>query len=176
MSKYMAKISDDFDILDNGDKREWWRRIWQKLDGTQSYGQCQKSQVNGAEAVYSADGQDMNSTEYWERLYPGWKYDQNTEQWYQVDGYDEKAALTLMFIIEQRRFLLATNLSVWCRDNTAKWYLKQSRATIVCQTRIRFRQVIHSLNNQVTVGGSIYVLNLMEVVSGRLDGSCEWKA
>ncbi|KAK1381781.1 Protein transport protein sec16 [Heracleum sosnowskyi] len=58
------------------------------LDGTQSYGQYQESQVNGVEAVYSADGQDMNSTEYWESLYPGWKYDQNTGQWYQVDGYD----------------------------------------------------------------------------------------
>ncbi|KAK1383554.1 hypothetical protein POM88_021289 [Heracleum sosnowskyi] len=92
----------------------------------------------------------MNSTEYWEILYPGWKYDQNTGQWYQVDGYDEKAALTLMFIMEQWRFLLATNLLVWCRDNTAKWYLKQLRAPRACQTRIRFRQVKHSLSNQVS--------------------------
>ncbi|XP_076886803.1 protein transport protein SEC16B homolog [Bidens hawaiensis] len=30
------------------------------------------------------DGQDVNSTQYWENLYPGWKYDANTGQWYQV--------------------------------------------------------------------------------------------
>ncbi|KAM0007476.1 putative COPII coat assembly protein, Sec16 [Helianthus debilis subsp. tardiflorus] len=36
-----------------------------------------------------SDGQDVNSSQYWESLYPGWKYDANTGQWYQVDGsYD----------------------------------------------------------------------------------------
>ncbi|CAI9772476.1 unnamed protein product [Fraxinus pennsylvanica] len=39
-------------------------------------------------ADQSTAGQDMNSSQYWENLYPGWKYDQNTGQWYQVDGYD----------------------------------------------------------------------------------------
>lgn len=58
------------------------------LDDSLSYTQYQEGQVNSAEPVYSADGQDMNSTEYWESLYPGWKYDQNTGQWYQVEGYD----------------------------------------------------------------------------------------
>uniref|UniRef100_A0A175YMH6 Protein transport protein sec16 n=1 Tax=Daucus carota subsp. sativus TaxID=79200 RepID=A0A175YMH6_DAUCS len=57
-------------------------------DDNLNYSQYQDDQVNSAEPVYSADGQDMNSTEYWESLYPGWKYDQNTGQWYQVDGYD----------------------------------------------------------------------------------------
>ncbi|XP_071690032.1 protein transport protein SEC16B homolog isoform X2 [Rutidosis leptorrhynchoides] len=38
----------------------------------------------------SMDGQDLYSTQYWENLYPGWKYDMNTGQWYQVnDRYDE---------------------------------------------------------------------------------------
>ncbi|GFP93063.1 protein transport protein sec16b homolog [Phtheirospermum japonicum] len=32
--------------------------------------------------------QDLNSRQYWENQYPGWKYDPNTGQWYQVDGYD----------------------------------------------------------------------------------------
>lgn len=36
----------------------------------------------------SADGQDLNSSQSLEDLYPGWKYDPNTGQWYQVDGYD----------------------------------------------------------------------------------------
>ncbi|KNA03991.1 hypothetical protein SOVF_203880 [Spinacia oleracea] len=30
--------------------------------------------------------QDQNSVQYWESLYPGWKYDPNSGQWYQVDG------------------------------------------------------------------------------------------
>lgn len=29
-----------------------------------------------------------NESEYWENAYPGWKYDVNTGQWYQVDSYD----------------------------------------------------------------------------------------
>ncbi|XP_047329648.1 protein transport protein SEC16B homolog isoform X2 [Impatiens glandulifera] len=28
---------------------------------------------------------DVNSIEYWESMYPGWKYDPNTGQWYQVN-------------------------------------------------------------------------------------------
>ncbi|KAJ6826248.1 protein transport protein SEC16B-like protein [Iris pallida] len=38
----------------------------------------------------SANGQitDQNDPQYWESLYPGWKYDPVTGQWYQVDGYE----------------------------------------------------------------------------------------
>ncbi|CAN6476889.1 unnamed protein product [Victoria cruziana] len=28
------------------------------------------------------------SPEYWENLYPGWRYDHNTGEWHQIDGYD----------------------------------------------------------------------------------------
>ncbi|MCD7450478.1 hypothetical protein HAX54_006549 [Datura stramonium] len=38
-----------------------------------------------------ADGQDVNSSQYWENLYPGWKYDASTGQWYQVDSYESGA-------------------------------------------------------------------------------------
>ncbi|CAI9759454.1 unnamed protein product [Fraxinus pennsylvanica] len=44
-------------------------------------------------ADQSTAGQDMNSSQYWENLYPGWKYDQNTGQWYQVDGYNAGASV-----------------------------------------------------------------------------------
>ncbi|CAA2974896.1 Hypothetical predicted protein [Olea europaea subsp. europaea] len=44
-------------------------------------------------ADQSTAGQDMNSSQYWENLYPGWKYDQNTGQWYEVDGYDAGASV-----------------------------------------------------------------------------------
>ncbi|CAL1395802.1 unnamed protein product [Linum trigynum] len=34
----------------------------------------------------NVNGQDVNSTQYWESMYPGWKYDMNTGKWYQVDS------------------------------------------------------------------------------------------
>ncbi|GMP95817.1 hypothetical protein CsSME_00044717 [Camellia sinensis var. sinensis] len=52
------------------------------------YVQNQENQAYDAATGQSADGQDLNSSQYWENLYPGWKYDTNTGQWYQVDGYD----------------------------------------------------------------------------------------
>ncbi|KAL0326566.1 UNVERIFIED_CONTAM: protein transport protein SEC16A [Sesamum angustifolium] len=43
---------------------------------------------NDVAADQSSDANDLNSSQYWENQYPGWKYDLSTEQWYQVDGYD----------------------------------------------------------------------------------------
>ncbi|KAL7188627.1 hypothetical protein ACSBR1_038481 [Camellia fascicularis] len=57
-------------------------------DNNYNYGQYQESQAHGAAVGQNADVQDLNSGQYWENLYPGWKYDPITEQWYQVDGYD----------------------------------------------------------------------------------------
>ncbi|PSS11536.1 Protein transport protein like [Actinidia chinensis var. chinensis] len=51
-------------------------------------GQYQGNEPYDATMGQQADGQDLNSSQYWENLYPGWKYDPNTGQWYQVDGYD----------------------------------------------------------------------------------------
>ncbi|CAH2046044.1 unnamed protein product [Thlaspi arvense] len=34
----------------------------------------------------SASGQYVDNSQSWENLYPGWKYDANTGQWYQVDA------------------------------------------------------------------------------------------
>ncbi|KAJ9556248.1 hypothetical protein OSB04_010862, partial [Centaurea solstitialis] len=48
----------------------------QQLQGDQAYATA------GGQGV---DGQDPNSSQYWENLYPGWKYDASTGQWYQVD-------------------------------------------------------------------------------------------
>lgn len=39
-------------------------------------------------AQESREGQDLNSSQYWENQYPGWKFDPTTGQWYQVDGYN----------------------------------------------------------------------------------------
>ncbi|BFG31401.1 hypothetical protein CerSpe_176750 [Prunus speciosa] len=53
--------------------------------------QYQEGQAYGATVEESRNEQDLNSTEYWESLYPGWKYDPNTGQWYQVDSFDVPA-------------------------------------------------------------------------------------
>ncbi|KAA8522222.1 hypothetical protein F0562_012895 [Nyssa sinensis] len=58
---------------------------------TYNYVQYQEGQVCAAAVEQSADGQDLSSSQYWENHYPGWKYDPNTRQWYQVDGYDVTA-------------------------------------------------------------------------------------
>ncbi|KAF3635023.1 putative flowering time control protein FCA-like isoform X1, partial [Capsicum annuum] len=50
--------------------------------GQDGYGQ------HDATTEQVVDGQDVNSSQYWENLYPGWKYDASTGQWYQVDGYE----------------------------------------------------------------------------------------
>ncbi|PHT95984.1 hypothetical protein T459_03866 [Capsicum annuum] len=50
--------------------------------GQDGYGQ------HDATTELVVDGQDVNSSQYWENLYPGWKYDASTGQWYQVDGYE----------------------------------------------------------------------------------------
>ncbi|KAG6472854.1 hypothetical protein ZIOFF_070332 [Zingiber officinale] len=34
------------------------------------------------------DNTNIADAQYWESLYPGWKYDAATGQWYQLDGYD----------------------------------------------------------------------------------------
>ncbi|XWS61994.1 hypothetical protein CRYUN_Cryun07bG0172800 [Craigia yunnanensis] len=54
-----------------------------------SYGQYHDDgQVYGASTADNGNAQDLNSSQYWENMYPGWKYDANTGQWYQVDGYE----------------------------------------------------------------------------------------
>ncbi|XP_068306701.1 protein transport protein SEC16B homolog [Pyrus communis] len=50
--------------------------------------QYQEGQAYGASVEESRNEQDLNGTEYWESLYPGWKYDSNTGQWYQVDSFN----------------------------------------------------------------------------------------
>ncbi|XP_044476726.1 protein transport protein SEC16A homolog isoform X2 [Mangifera indica] len=47
------------------------------------HAQSQERQVDGVQEM--VNGHDVNSSEYWENLYPGWKYDMNTGQWCQVD-------------------------------------------------------------------------------------------
>ncbi|KAL6128991.1 hypothetical protein ACLB2K_072344 [Fragaria x ananassa] len=56
--------------------------------GTPSYGQHQEGQIYGASGNQNLDGQELSSNQNSENLYPGWRYDPTTEQWYQLEGYD----------------------------------------------------------------------------------------
>ncbi|KAL0329537.1 UNVERIFIED_CONTAM: protein transport protein SEC16A [Sesamum radiatum] len=48
---------------------------------------------DGTAADQSSNVPDLNSIQFWENQYPGWKYDPNTGEWYQVDGYDAAASV-----------------------------------------------------------------------------------
>ncbi|XP_055819679.1 protein transport protein SEC16B homolog [Solanum dulcamara] len=61
------------------------------LENTSSLTQGQDSYVCDATTEQVTDVQDLNSSQYWENLYPGWKYDASTGQWYQVDSYESGA-------------------------------------------------------------------------------------
>ncbi|KAK4363316.1 hypothetical protein RND71_018557 [Anisodus tanguticus] len=61
------------------------------LENTSSLTQGQDGYGHDATTEQVANGQDLNSSQYWENLYPGWKYDASTGQWYQVDSYDSGA-------------------------------------------------------------------------------------
>lgn len=59
--------------------------------GNLGLGENQDINNSGAVVQQSTGEQDVNSSQYWESLYPGWKFDPSTGQWYQVDGYDAGA-------------------------------------------------------------------------------------
>ncbi|KAL7238568.1 hypothetical protein ACSBR2_004624 [Camellia fascicularis] len=50
--------------------------------------QHKEGQNYGSQIEQAIDGQDLNSSQYWENLYPGWRFDPNTGQWHQLDGYN----------------------------------------------------------------------------------------
>ncbi|XP_030469311.1 protein transport protein SEC16B homolog isoform X1 [Syzygium oleosum] len=58
------------------------------LENSAHYAQYQQDQGYGAGDDQTANVHDLSGSQYWENLYPGWKYDSNTGQWYQVDGYN----------------------------------------------------------------------------------------
>ncbi|XP_021768481.1 protein transport protein SEC16A homolog isoform X2 [Chenopodium quinoa] len=52
------------------------------------FSQAEYQGSTGAFTEKPPNGGDTYSIEYWESLYPGWKYDSNTAQWYQLHGSD----------------------------------------------------------------------------------------
>lgn len=55
--------------------------------------QHQESQTYGAAREQAVDGQDLNSIQEWENLYPGWRYDPSTGEWHQLQGYGTNASM-----------------------------------------------------------------------------------
>ncbi|KAG4973019.1 hypothetical protein JHK82_029952 [Glycine max] len=64
------------------------RSNWQGdgLNASVNHVQYQEDQAYVASSEEHTNGQDLSSSQYWEDLYPGWKYDHKTGQWYQIDG------------------------------------------------------------------------------------------
>ncbi|KAF3954932.1 hypothetical protein CMV_019786 [Castanea mollissima] len=58
------------------------------VNNSVNYANYQEGQVYGATVDQSSNVQDLSSSQYWENAYPGWKYDRNTGNWYQVGGDD----------------------------------------------------------------------------------------
>ncbi|KFK31369.1 hypothetical protein AALP_AA6G103400 [Arabis alpina] len=77
----------------------------------------------------SASGQYVDNSQSWENQYPGWKYDANTGQWYQIDGHDAS-------INSQESYANSTSNwdSVAATDNSDVSYLRQSTTSVVAGT------------------------------------------
>ncbi|KAL2233005.1 protein transport protein SEC16B homolog [Sesamum indicum] len=58
------------------------------VENFNSFWQYNEGYNNDVATDQSSGAHDLNSSQYWENQYPGWKYDLSTGQWYQVDGYD----------------------------------------------------------------------------------------
>lgn len=56
-----------------------------------SFGENRDNQAYGAVSGQTSDGQDQYNSQYWESLYPGWRYDPSTGEWHQIDGYSTSA-------------------------------------------------------------------------------------
>ncbi|KAK4422899.1 protein transport protein SEC16B [Sesamum alatum] len=58
------------------------------VENSSSFWQYNEGYNNDVAAEQGSDAQYLNTSQFWENQYPGWKYDLSTGQWYQVDGYD----------------------------------------------------------------------------------------
>ncbi|KAF8117127.1 hypothetical protein N665_0012s0132 [Sinapis alba] len=94
-----------------------------------SVGSAGSEQHQGDVNHDSASGQHVDNSQSWENLYPGWKYDANTGQWYQVDGHD--ASMTSQ---ESYGNSASNWQGVGSTDNSDVAYLRQSTASVVAGT------------------------------------------
>ncbi|KAJ9173385.1 hypothetical protein P3X46_016526 [Hevea brasiliensis] len=95
-----------------------------RLHNSAGYGEYQDgAQSYGGSAEEGVNGQDLNSSQYWENMYPGWKFDANTGQWYQVDSFDATA-------VQESSNVSAAN--GWASDGKVELnYLQQTSQSVV---------------------------------------------
>ncbi|CAE6213854.1 unnamed protein product [Arabidopsis arenosa] len=85
-------------------------------------------QHQGQVHLDSASGQYVDNSQSWENLYPGWKYDASTGQWYQVDGHD--ASMNSQESYENS----TSNWENVAANNSDVAYQRQSTASAVAGT------------------------------------------
>ncbi|KAG8382433.1 hypothetical protein BUALT_Bualt05G0076800 [Buddleja alternifolia] len=94
------------------------------LEQSSNVGHNNEGQNNNIASDQSADVQGMNSSQYWEDQYPGWKYDTSTGQWYQIDGYDASASV-------QANVNSNISSTLWVGDGQVELsYLQQSAQSV----------------------------------------------
>ncbi|CAE6213970.1 unnamed protein product [Arabidopsis arenosa] len=94
----------------------------------QHQGQVQHDSGSGQYVDNSQFGQYVDNSQSWENLYPGWKYDASTGQWYQVDGHDAS-------VNSQESYINSTsNWESVAVDNSDVAYLKQSTTSAAAGT------------------------------------------
>ncbi|XP_038990530.1 protein transport protein SEC16A homolog [Hibiscus syriacus] len=59
---------------------------WNAISTFKQYCDANHDQVFGASTADNGNEHDLYSSQYWENMYPGWKYDANSGQWYHMDG------------------------------------------------------------------------------------------
>lgn len=95
-------------------------------------------------------GQDLSSSQQWENLYPGWKYDSASGQWYQVE--DSAAASNVQGAFD-------TNLNGEWNDvsgaNTEVAYLQTSQSVVGTVTETSTTDGVSNFN-QVSQGNTGY--------------------
>ncbi|CAH8384260.1 unnamed protein product [Eruca vesicaria subsp. sativa] len=79
----------------------------------------------------STSGQYVDNSQDWENSYPGWKYDANTGQWYQVDGHDDASMNAHESSISSTS---NWESGVASTDNSNVAYMKQSTTSAVAGT------------------------------------------
>ncbi|XP_058104465.1 protein transport protein SEC16A homolog [Magnolia sinica] len=111
----------------------------------------------GSSEHQTADGQDLHSSQYWESLYPGWRYDPVTCQWHQLDGYDAKASTQVVF---QDQAQSAGN-AVVADQRSEVSYLQQTAQSVMGTLVENCTTGSVSNWNQVAQGSSEYPANMV---------------
>ncbi|KAF8379232.1 hypothetical protein HHK36_028664 [Tetracentron sinense] len=118
--------------------------------------QHQEDQAYGAATEQTTDGQDLYSSEYWENLYPGWRYDPNTGEWHQLDGGDATANIQGSFVANS----LSAGVDVVSDQISEISYLQQTPESVVGTIAEGCTTGNVSNWNQVSQGSTEYPANM----------------